>query len=254
MVRFWNNIAAMRPDSLHYKVLMHDIRLAIVEGRETFSGTLLQQLKKLGYYIADHVRFDRALQIDISYVKDLLDRKSDMIWDDLDISPRSCASPRALQIPNVVRRPPHVPRRKSALKLHIPNSRLRTFMRFRLGCHVLPIDKGRQQGIPRDQRICTRCSLELVGDERHLLFTCLAVQHVRQQFMHLCQQRTRSVQHVRQPFMHLCQQRTRSVQHVRQQFMHLCQQRTRSVQTFMWQEDLQGVAKFVPMCLRHIRE
>jgi uncharacterized protein YhhL (DUF1145 family) len=47
MVRFWNNIAAMRPDSLHYKVLMHDIRLAIVEGRETFSGTLMQQLKKL---------------------------------------------------------------------------------------------------------------------------------------------------------------------------------------------------------------
>jgi hypothetical protein len=63
MARFWNHFAAMRPDSLHYKVLMHDIKLAIVEGRETFSGTLMQQLKKLGYYIADHVRFDRALQI-----------------------------------------------------------------------------------------------------------------------------------------------------------------------------------------------
>eukprot|EP00884_Botryococcus_braunii_P000691 jgi/Botrbrau1/10622/Bobra.154_1s0012.1 len=50
-------------------------------------------------------------------------------------------------------------------------------MRFRLGCHDLPIAKGRQQGIPRDQRICTRCSLELVGDEHHLLFTCPAVQH-----------------------------------------------------------------------------
>jgi hypothetical protein len=70
MVRFWNNIAAMRPDSLHYKVLMRDIRLAIVEGRETFSGTLMQ----LGYYMADHVRFDRALQIDISHVKDLCER------------------------------------------------------------------------------------------------------------------------------------------------------------------------------------
>jgi exonuclease III len=215
MVRFWNNIAAMRPDSLHYKVLMHDIRLAIVEGRETFSGTLMQQLKKLGYYIADHVRFDRALQIDISHVKDLLDRKSDMIWDDLDISPRSCASPRALfcRYQRWLARPPHVPRRKSALKLNLPNSTLRTFMRFRLGCHDLPIDKGRQQGIPRDQRICTRCSLELVGDEHHLLFTCPAVQHVRQQFM------------------------------------HLFQQRSRSVQSFMWQEDLQGVAKFVTRAL-----
>eukprot|EP00884_Botryococcus_braunii_P005867 jgi/Botrbrau1/15281/Bobra.97_1s0007.1 len=215
MARFWNNIAAMRPDSLHYKVLMHDIRLAIVEGRETFSGTLMQQLKKLGYYIADHVRFDRALQIDISQVKDLLDRKSDMIWDDLDISPRTCASPRALfcRYLRWFARPPHVPRRKSALKLHLPNCTLRTFMQFRLGCHDLPIDKGRQQGIPRDQRICTRCSLELVGDEHHLLFTCPAVQHVRQQFM------------------------------------HLFQQRSRSVQTFMWQEDLEGVAKFVTRAL-----
>eukprot|EP00884_Botryococcus_braunii_P000418 jgi/Botrbrau1/10377/Bobra.146_2s0015.1 len=51
-------------------------------------------------------------------------------------------------------------------------------MRFRLGCHDLRIDKGRQQGIPRDQRICKMCSLELVGDEHPLLFTCPAVQHM----------------------------------------------------------------------------
>eukprot|EP00884_Botryococcus_braunii_P005149 jgi/Botrbrau1/14635/Bobra.0364s0018.1 len=150
-----------------------------------------------------------------TYVKDLLDRKSDMIWDDLDSSPLSCASPRVLfcRYQRWFARPPHVPRRKSALKLHLPNSTLRTFMRFRLGCHDLPIDKGRQQGIPREQRNCTRCSLELVGDKHHLLFTCPAVQHVRQQFM------------------------------------HLFQQRSRSVQKFVWQEDLQGVAKLVTRAL-----
>jgi hypothetical protein len=139
----WNNIAAMRPDSLYYKILMHGIRLAIVDGRETFSGTLMQQLKKLGYYIANHVRFDRALQIDISHVKDLLNSKSDMLWDDLDISPRLCVSPRALfcRYLRWFARPPHVPRRKSALKLHLPNSTLRTFMQFRLGCHDLPLIK-----------------------------------------------------------------------------------------------------------------
>ena len=86
-------------------------------------------------------------------------------------------------------------------------------MRFRLGCHNLPIDSGRQQGIPRDQRICTRCSLTLVGDEHHLLFTCPAVEHVRQQFR------------------------------------HLFQGRGRSVQTFMWQTDIEGVARFVARAL-----
>ena len=196
MVRFWNNIAAMRPDTLHYRVLLHDLRLAIVEGKETFAGTLVQQLKKLGYYIADHVRFDSILHIDISQVKDLLEHQSDLLWDGLDISPRSCPSSRALfcRYQRWFARPSHVPRRKSALKLHLPDRILRAFMRFRLGCHNLPVDSGRQQGIPRHQRICTRCSLELVGDEHHLLFTCPAVQHVRQQFMHLFQQKSRSVQ------------------------------------------------------------
>jgi hypothetical protein len=52
MVRFWNNIAAMRPNTLHYRVLLNDLRLAIVEGKETFAGTFVQQLKKLGYYQA----------------------------------------------------------------------------------------------------------------------------------------------------------------------------------------------------------
>lgn len=215
MVRFWNNVAAMRPDALHYRVLLEDLRLAIVEGRETFTGTLMQQLRKLGYYIADHVRYDKVMCLDISQVKDLLDHQNDLVWDGLDISPRSCASPRALfcRYQRWFARPPHVARQKSAYRLQLPDKQLRAFMRFRLGCHNLPIDRGRQHGIPRAQRTCTRCSLELVGDEHHLLFTCPAVQHVRQQFM------------------------------------HLFQQDRRSVQTFMWQDDLQGVAKFVTRAL-----
>ncbi len=62
----------MRPDTLLYRVLLHDLRLAIVEGKETFAGTLVQQRMKLGYYIADHVGFDSILHIAISQVKDLL--------------------------------------------------------------------------------------------------------------------------------------------------------------------------------------
>ncbi len=52
-------------------------------------------------------------------------------------------------------------------------------------------------------------SLELVGDEHHLLFTCPAVHHVRQQVM------------------------------------HLFQRRHRSAQTLMWQVDIERVARFV---------
>ena len=215
MVRFWNNIAAMRPDAVHHKVLLQDLRLAIVDGRETFAGTLMQQLKKLGYYIADHVRLNAVRSIDISEVKSLLDRQTDSLWDGLDDYPRSCVSNRALfcRYHRWFARPPHVPSHRSALKLQVSNRTLQAFMRFRLGCHNLPVDSGRQLGIPRAQRICTRCSLELVGDEHHLLFTCPAVQHVREQFM------------------------------------RLFQYKTRSVQTFMWQNDSEGVARFVVKAL-----
>jgi hypothetical protein len=215
MVRFWNSIAIMRPDTLHYKVIMSDLRLAIVDGRETLGGTLMQQLKKIGYHIADMLRYDQVVPLDISLVKDLLDFKSDLVWDGLDICPRLCASPRALfcRYQRWFARPSHVSRRKSALTLQLPDRVLRAFLRFRLGCHNLPIDQGRQQGLPRGQRICTRCSLDVVGDEHHLLFTCPAVQHVRQQFLHL--------------------------------FQH----RQRSVQMFMWQDDLAGVARFVARAL-----
>eukprot|EP00884_Botryococcus_braunii_P005510 jgi/Botrbrau1/14960/Bobra.0018s0063.1 len=56
-----------------------------------------------------------------------------------------------------------------------------------LGCHDLPIDSGRRQGILRDERICTRCSLGMVGDEFHFLFTCPLLEHIRSQFSHIFQ-------------------------------------------------------------------
>jgi hypothetical protein len=56
----------------------------------------MQQLKKVGYHIADMLRYDQVVPLDILLVKDLLDYKSDSVWDGLDICPCVCASPRAL--------------------------------------------------------------------------------------------------------------------------------------------------------------
>lgn len=58
-------------------------------------------------------------------------------------------------------------------------------MRFRLGCHELPIVIGRRTGVPRSESLCTCCSLGEVGDERHLVFVCPAVQHIRDKHRHL---------------------------------------------------------------------
>ena len=59
-------------------------------------------------------------------------------------------------------------------------------LRFRLGCHTLPsaIGQPRNPRMPRDQRICTRCQHGL-GDERHLVFECTKLQHIRDRYAHL---------------------------------------------------------------------
>ena len=56
-------------------------------------------------------------------------------------------------------------------------------LRFRLGCHTLPSATGQRRNprVPRDQRICTRCQHGL-GDERHLVFECTKLQHIRDRY------------------------------------------------------------------------
>ena len=211
MVNFWNSIVDLGPERLHYKVLVKDLNLANTARRETFAGTVIKQLKKIGYFNADHVRMDTPERIDVRRVHDLLERQADLLWEGLHPSPRSCLSARAFycRYYRWFIRPQHVPLHRGAPRLHLPVKTVRTLLRFRLGCHDLPIDTGRRQGIPRDERICTRCSLGMVGDEFHFLFICPLLEHIRSQFSHLFHPRVRSV--------------------------------TR----FMWQQDGEGVARFV---------
>jgi hypothetical protein len=48
----------------------------------------------------------------------------------------------------------------------------RTLTRSRISVHKLAVETGRHKGIPRHDRICTRCTNNTVEDERHFLFSC----------------------------------------------------------------------------------
>ena len=216
MARFWNSVVEMRPDAVHHRVLLHSLQLAITTGQETFAGTLLAQLKKIGFHIDAYIGLGQVRRLNIQQVKDLLARREAMLWEGLEMSPRTCASERAMfcRYLRWFARPPHAPHPRSVYRAHIPPRTLKTFIRFRLGCHGLPVEVGRREGVPRCARLCTRCSTGIVGDEHHLLFTCPAVEHIRTQFP------------------------------------QLFQIGTRAVQTFMWQRDLAGVATFVSLALQ----
>ena len=70
---------------------------------------------------------------------------------------------------------------------------MRQLVRFRVGSHHLPIEMGRHTGIPRQQRICTKCNIEAVCDEQHLVFECSAVEPLRQQYPDLFTTQTQTM-------------------------------------------------------------
>jgi hypothetical protein len=67
--------------------------------------------------------------------------------------------------------------------------------------------------IPRMSRICEDCTMNEMGDEMHLVFECPAVQHVRDQYAHL--------------------------------FTFA----TSTMRTFLWQDDINSVIKYVVACM-----
>ena len=69
----------------------------------------------------------------------------------------------------------------SYFKLKISPTKIRQMLRFRLGCHNLPVVSGRHNGIPRHERTCPRYHTGR-RDEKHLVFECSALDDIRQEF------------------------------------------------------------------------
>ena len=49
----------------------------------------------------------------------------------------------------------------------------------------LPVNVGRHQGVSREDRLCSRCVVGVVGDEYHVLFDCNDRDIVRLRSMYL---------------------------------------------------------------------
>ena len=58
-----------------------------------------------------------------------------------------------------------------------------TFARFRTLNSKIPIESGRWQNIPRENRICLLCNSGDIGDELHYILTCSALNENRTKFL-----------------------------------------------------------------------
>lgn len=55
---------------------------------------------------------------------------------------------------------------------------------FRTGS-LLQVEKGRWIGQSREERICRRCEMQVVDDERHMIFQCTGLDDIREQYSEL---------------------------------------------------------------------
>ena len=63
----------------------------------------------------------------------------------------------------------------------------RRLAQFRMGSHMLGVEIGRWQRLPRAERICQRCSCDAVDDEAHMVWGCAALIDQRVQHSELFQ-------------------------------------------------------------------
>jgi hypothetical protein len=59
-------------------------------------------------------------------------------------------------------------------------------LKFRVNNHRLPIQRGRVINVPLNERLCTLCNLEEIGDEFHYLFVCENDEIQASRKKHLC--------------------------------------------------------------------
>ena len=58
-----------------------------------------------------------------------------------------------------------------------------SFAKFRMLNHKLPIQRGRVLNIPYNERLCTLCERQDIGDEFHYIFICPKFKNERKRFL-----------------------------------------------------------------------
>ncbi len=144
--------------------------------------TVMRGLRRIGYEFVTW--FDTLIPVEVDAVMQLLDAHAMQVWDDIDICPRTrpsrnatlCTYYRWFAGPDCLRHP-------CQLLQHLVSARcLRLLLRFRMGCHSLPNVSGGWAKVLRPQRLCMRCAQQVIGDKRHLVLECPALQSIRNRY------------------------------------------------------------------------
>lgn len=185
-LRFWNTLAEAPVGSLHRDVALSDWEEAVVRNVRNWAWSVWSSVRDLGYVLP--IDRHRMPCIDIDAVMALHDAREEACWANVHDCPQTCP-PEGASLTKYARwfAAPVGVSRSPFIDLSLGLSRVRTVIRFRLGCHALPVVVLRhaRPRVPRADRLCLRCDMRALGDEQHLLLECPSVQGVRELYPHL---------------------------------------------------------------------
>ncbi|DBB01575.1 TPA: hypothetical protein ACH3X1_000223 [Trebouxia sp. C0004] len=182
-LRFWNSLTALPVGSFYHTVCLDNLTDAFQGGACNLASSVAGRLRSVGY---DMPRvFDVMRLLDINCIVEALTVQLRDMGSAALYCPRaargvvSCTYEQWFRPYSLRRRYCHLP---------VSGGRMQRFLRFRLGCHSLPIAAGRFAGaahVPRAHRVCLACNSDAVGDEMHLVFECTPLTSLQSRYASL---------------------------------------------------------------------
>ena len=183
-VRFWNELASLPVTTIYKRIALDACQAAVTRNVQNWACYVIKGVRALGYELV--ISATDMTHIDVPKFTQVLADRMNAVWHDLDFCPRTCPSHKSrLCTYNAWFARLDSSARKSVLSLPLSAKCMRQLLRFRMGCHGLPRDTGSWARIPRADRVCALCGPASLGDEKHLVFECPHLQHIRDQYASL---------------------------------------------------------------------
>ena len=182
-LRFWNQLVALPENDLYRDVLFDSVTT-----RSGFARGLQRICSSVGYDLVLHPDPPRLHRLDCAAIMQLKRQLHLVAMEDAaDVDPRTCPSAGAVACTywRWFRRSDMQQREQRRHHTSILSFRQQSQPAATVSAwlpDLLPVVSGRYRQVPRHQRLCRHCLADCVGDEKHLIFECSALDHIRHKF------------------------------------------------------------------------